>query len=179
MKPIISALLAALSALSLLSFSAVGTAQGVDLLTGTAGDVALCSFTPTEATTIFGIPSRNHVDEMGLIMEFSHHGFSLWFPAAQAPTEEAPLGEATVYAVDRDGFMGYRGHFLGTVANGTRREPVRRILRSARAEITLDEADKIVATLPEFDLEIGFVYDAIDYVTLRCAEIDADAERGS
>ena len=136
------------------------------MLAGTAGEVPVCALTPGEATAMFGIPSRNHAAPDGFTMEFSHHGLVLEFSDASA---EGRLGALTVFAVDRDGFMGYRGHFLGTVSNGTRSGPVRRLLRLARAEIARDEPDLVHARFEDFDLEIGFVYDMIDWARLLCA----------
>jgi hypothetical protein len=147
------------------SFGPGAAAQGLDLLAGRAGTVDICAFAPEEAIDAFGIPSRMVVDDPHMRLEFSHHGFVLVFSAAH---ESTALDSATVYAVDRDGYRGYHGHFLGTVANGTRSEPVRRLLRSARADITRDEPERIEARLQGFELAIGFLYDAIDWVTLTC-----------
>ena len=139
--------------------------EGLDVLAGTAGELPLCALTPDEATAVFGIPSRNLAAPDAFTMEFSHHGLVLEF---SEPSAEGRLGALTVFAVDRDGFMGYRGHFLGTISNGTRSDPVRRLLRLARAEIARDEPDLMHARFADFELEIGFVYDMIDWARLVC-----------
>ena len=140
--------------------------DGLDVLGGTAGERPICSLTPPDATTLFGIPSRNLAAPDGFTMEFSHHGLVLEFSES---SERGRLGALTVYAVDREGFVGYRGHFLGTVANGTRSDPVRRLLRLARADIARDDAELVHARLDGYELEIGFVYDMIDWARLVCA----------
>lgn len=141
-------------------------AEGLDVLEGRAGSFSICSLTPGEATEVFGIPSRNVAGTDGFIMEFSHQGLVLEFSDASA---QGTLRTLTVFAVDRDGYVGYRGHFLGTVASGTQSAPIRRLLRLARAEIARDEPDLVHARLQGFELEIGFVYDRIDWARLACA----------
>lgn len=145
-------------------------AQSIDLLTGTVEDAPLCSLTAEAAAELFGIPSRKVDGEANLVIEYAHRGFILRF-AGDAP--DATLAEVEVYPVNRDGIMGYRGHFLGTVASGTARGPVERILRSIRAEIVSDQADGLKARGDGFDLEIAFLYGVIDVVTFRCTPVEA------
>lgn len=157
--------LRAIATLVVLAGGHAGLAQGVDLLTGRAADAPLCSLTAATAVELFGIPSRAHVEDGTTVVEYSHRGFVLRFANEEAG---APLAKITVYPVDRDGFMGYRGHFLGTVASGTAREPVERILRSARAEIVTDDPGSVTARLEGFDLDVAFLYGVIDEVELIC-----------
>ena len=160
-----STLLRTLATLVVLVGASQVAAQGLDLLTGRAGDAELCSLTPAATVELFGIPSRAHAEDDRAVIEYSHRGFVLRFAGAD---EAAPLATITVYPVDRDGFMGYRGHFLGTVASGTAREPVERILRSVRAEIAADEADTVLARREGFELHVAFLYGVIDTVELAC-----------
>ena len=162
----------ALATLTLLAGMTAVAAQGVDLLTGWADETELCAFTPATAVELFGIPSRAYAEDDQAVIEYSHRGFVLRFPGDDVV---APLDTITVYPVDRDGFMGFRGHFLGTVASGTAREPVERILRSVRAEIVSDEPDVIVARRKTFDLHIAFLYGVIDTVELACELEDEPA----
>ncbi len=145
--------------------------QALDLLVGVVDDEPICALTPDRATAVFGISSRNHQEEEAFVMEFSHHGLALHFVALD-PSQESRLLRVTLYAADRDGFMGYRGHFLDPVASGTRSDPVKRLLRSARAEILSEDTEHLVAGLEGFELEIRFVSDVIDQVTLDCPADD-------
>ena len=156
----------ALAALVVLAGASHGAAVGLDLLSGSAGETELCSLTTATTTELFGIPSRVYIDSGQAIVEYSHRGFVLRFTGEDVA---APLATVSVYPVDRDGFMGYRGHFFGTVASGTAREPVERILRSVRAEVVADEPDAVVARREGFELHIAFLYGVIDTVDLVCA----------
>ena len=160
-------------AVALLAGGNLGAARGVDLLTGTTEELALCSLTPASAVDLFGIPSRAYVESGAAVIAYHHRGFDLRFAAEDAA---APLATITVYPVDRDGFMGYRGHFLGTIASGTAREPVKRILRSVQAEIVSDAPETLSARREGFALTIAFLYGVIDTVELAC-EVAADPAR--
>ena len=160
-------------AVALLAVGNVGAARGIDLLTGTSEEIALCALTPASAVDLFGIPSRAYVESGATVIAYHHRGFDLRFAAEDAT---APLATITVYPVDRDGFMGYRGHFLGTIASGTAREPVKRILRSVQAEIVSDAPDRLSARREGFELTIAFLYGVIDIVELAC-EVDVGHAR--
>jgi hypothetical protein len=165
---VIRIILTILTAVAVFPLMSPAYGQALDLLVGVVDDEPICYLTPDRATAVFGISSRNHQEEDRLVMEFSHHGLTLHFVALD-PSQESRLMSVTLYAADRDGFMGYRGHFLDTVASGTRSDPVKRLLRSARAEILSEDTEHLVARLEGFELEIRFVSDVIDQVTLECS----------
>lgn len=158
-------LLRAALLLAIAGWASLTNAQSIDLLTGRVDNAPLCALSADAATELFGIPSRKVDSDANLVIEYAHRGFILRFPT-DAP--DATLAEVEVYPVNRNGIMGYRGHFLGTVASGTTREPVERILRSVRAEIVSDDVDTVAARGDGFELEIAFLYGVIDIVTFRC-----------
>lgn len=173
---VIRTILTILTALAVFPIMSPVHGQALDLLAGVVGDEPICALTPDRATTIFGISSRNHQQEDGLVMEFSHHGLALYFGLLGESPENPRLMNVTLYAADRDGFMAYRGHFLDTIASGTRSDPVKRLLRSARAEIVSDDTERLVARLAGFELEIRFASDVIDRVTLDCPAENATGD---